>query len=138
VPDFSKPMEFGSLIIAERFNSSYLPTKPKIVINGPVLCVCGIKVGTIRSTGGTGDMQLAEHFLRHLSALPPAYAFATQQCSLEALWRTIIWDCDDKFSSADRSWGKEFKEWLESQIVLKYLFPGYRTRLDSEDSAGES
>jgi hypothetical protein len=108
--DFSTEINFEAVTHAKHFNASYLPgtaMKGQIDIDSGILRAVGMKVGMVRSTGGFGDRSLPEWFLHHLCGQPPIYALTAPQCSLEALWRTLIWDCDSQFRPADEAGGRD-------------------------------
>jgi hypothetical protein len=90
-----------------------------------VLALHGVKVGVIKVIGSTFDPICSEWVWLHILQMGLEYK-ATHQNSLEVMWRTLICDWTDGDEPPGWDWPVDFKEWIESQFIIKFLFPGWR------------
>ena len=97
-------------------------------INKTVLVLDGVKVDTLGSRNPTVLVTLPDWCLVNFNTLASVY-HNSPELTLNIIWRSLIWECDDTGSPPDQTWAHGFKNWIESNLVLRYLFPSYRYKI---------
>ncbi|KAF2132337.1 hypothetical protein P153DRAFT_429489 [Dothidotthia symphoricarpi CBS 119687] len=115
------------------FDACPLRYHRQVTIVDNTLIGAGVKVDTIRSCSYPHMLALPEWCLYYSTHLSQTYhPCAACQSSIEAVWRTLVWNHNRHRISAEDSWGGEFKEWLESIMIIKFLLPKFRAVLPGE------
>lgn len=133
--DYSRSFDALLLTRPRHFNAYSAHYTGHVKVVDETLVSTGVKISTILSTGGNEDLAFAEWCLHYMCRLPAVYPWVKGQSSIEAVWRSLIWNANEDLILAEHSYGHGFKELLENELVLKFLFPGYR--FSTEDWEGK-
>ena len=105
-----------------------------VQISGDTLIAGGLRICSIKRTfGKLTTIDLVESLLAQLTMKESNEYIHTGQQFAEAVYRSLFLNSLDEFSPGTPDFRPILRDWMESILVLKYLFPQLRSTLQTCD-----
>ena len=134
--DFSESILWIPLTQMSQFDASLMKNAgrcDRMFISKGILNVSGLHVCKINEVGpAVGGYRIPWHLFRYLSRSPFKYHH-TGQTPAEVFRGALILDHPGFLNLTDAEYSEAFHDWLESAIVMMYLFPPLRLPLSTAE-----